>query len=305
MTQDSDTLSTAALDYSVLCDLVECLVCKEIVTKTPLYQCEAVCHTSIICQDCNSKLKVCPICKMTIGKRLRNRFAESLIDKLSKNCQFIERGCHHQLFGPENLINHINECNFRDFACPNKSCPIKIMKKDVEIHRISCEYKIVNCTNSHLGCKNSDCRFKIERHQKHCQFNLTKCDGCTKKFTQIELKRHKRQCPFKIVKCPNFPCKVTCKKLFMDSHKNACDFEIIPCTNVMNGCLIKLTRKKLSHHLKKCQFKRVNCINKNYGCQETYYPKNEKYHKCEFISCPFLIFGCQYKGPFKTFHKSK
>ena len=46
--------------------ILECPVCLEVPTSTPIYRCD---NGHILCKECRNKLKTCPECRIRLGNK--------------------------------------------------------------------------------------------------------------------------------------------------------------------------------------------------------------------------------------------
>lgn len=140
MATSKDSIQISA--QSVMLDL-ECLICMEVPTKAPIYQCE---EGHILCEECYELRKggenTCPTCKVTLSG-IRCRMAEKLLSKLPSRCRYSNgnsNGCEVELMS-DDLAKHEKVCSHRPIACLDLQCreEIKIMDfvKHLEEHEIT------------------------------------------------------------------------------------------------------------------------------------------------------------------------
>ncbi len=107
---------------------LKCPVCFKFPRDPPVYQCS---NGHIMCTSCHDRLSDCPICRIKLEGKIRNRVAEKLLEKIPLSCQFEEEGCLVVLKKTELRI-HEKECEYRAVICP--CCNDKIMFSDIAEH---------------------------------------------------------------------------------------------------------------------------------------------------------------------------
>ncbi|CAG2056765.1 unnamed protein product [Timema podura] len=92
-------------------ELLACPICYESMAP-PIFMCMNGHHT---CQNCRLKVSACPTCKCLLGD-IRNRFAETIAEKLTYLCRYVKRGCRERL-SIADKFTHEEECASRPCIC--------------------------------------------------------------------------------------------------------------------------------------------------------------------------------------------
>jgi len=102
--------------------ILECPVCLT-TPKNPdkIHLCS---NEHIICDDCHSRVKTCPLCRSDFVNT-RNTLLKQILSVLPKFCPNEEKGCDFETRDNE-IEGHVKSCKFRPIDCIYKSCNEKI-----------------------------------------------------------------------------------------------------------------------------------------------------------------------------------
>lgn len=150
--------------------------------------------------------------------------------------------------GAYNFITglHKDFCPKFPMQCPNVSCTAEIFREDIDEHRKTCQYEMVEC-----------------------------CNGCGSAFQRRQLNNHmSKKCTHRTVKCQY--CHITGKHLIIyGEHKEKCTKLPVPCPN---KCNVHVPRDDLTKHTEVCPMKLIPCDYFNVGCEKTINLKDQKMH---------------------------
>ena len=107
--------------YEDIRSRLECPVCLKTIRSTPIKQCI---NGHIHCNDCHSKLEICPICREHLSNT-RNLFAEQTLMKMPILCKFQDEGCHEICLFPK-MEKHEKICKYRLVECISPICNERI-----------------------------------------------------------------------------------------------------------------------------------------------------------------------------------
>ena len=98
-------------------DELECVVCLDIPSSDPVYQCD---HGHILCNFCHETLTKCPVCDVKLGST-RCLVVEKVLAKCRRPCEFNNYGCDIQLANPSREA-HLKLCIYKPLQCPSLNC---------------------------------------------------------------------------------------------------------------------------------------------------------------------------------------
>jgi hypothetical protein len=101
-------LPVESLERTTIENLLRCPLCAQ-VPQVPILMCENG-HTT--CEPCSTKSPICPYCDGGLTK-MRNVFAEKLLQQFRGPCKFAIQGCPLILGGPAELHGHLERCFYR------------------------------------------------------------------------------------------------------------------------------------------------------------------------------------------------
>ena len=142
---------------------------------------------------------------------------------------------------------HIDLCPKFPMQCSNSNCTTVVFRKDVDEHRKTCPYEVVDCCN---GCGLEFQRQKLNNHNKKCSHRTVKCQYChiTGKHLFIQ-GEHKEQCPKLPISCPN-KCNARIPRDDSTKHADVCPMKSIQCEYFTVGCEKMIILKDQKMHNK-------------------------------------------------------
>ena len=153
------------------------------------------------CEKCHQELtQECPTCRSK-DKRVQNRMAEKLIEKIPFSCQFAPHGCQVEL-AQSDLKKHEETCTFGNLKCSFSTygCPEKMAKTKLGEHEADCGYQIVACSYQDQGCKTFMRKSDIKKDHEMIYRDLLPCkyqeQGCGEKKLFKELEDHEKDCKY-------------------------------------------------------------------------------------------------------------
>jgi len=108
---------------------LECLICMEVPSKPPIYQCEEGHILCEVCYDDRMKVnKTCPTCNVALAG-IRCRMAEKMISKLPTRCKYSGDGCDVELMSDELPKHEVN-------------CPVGQCVKTIDCFELLCKDEV-------------------------------------------------------------------------------------------------------------------------------------------------------------------
>jgi hypothetical protein len=164
----------------------------------------------IFCSDCIekflSKSSFCPIDKKPLTKKklVKPSFINKTLQKQKVFCKNSDCGC--LWIGERNDFDkHIKEsCEFQKISCTNKGCKEEIAKRDLNKHKLECEFEAIQCPY----CSDlSESKDALEGHFKVCKKFVVLCfQNCGIKVLREELETHiTSNCINTLVECQFYP----------------------------------------------------------------------------------------------------
>jgi hypothetical protein len=80
---------------------------------------------------------------------------------------------------------HVKICPNATITC---SCKITLLRKDVPLHKETCDFTIISCSNK--KCIYQFSRKDMDYHKSQCEFELVKCQHCEKETQRKDLLSH-------------------------------------------------------------------------------------------------------------------
>jgi hypothetical protein len=120
----------------------------------------------------------------------------------------------------QELTEHLNTyCARQIIQCPNNGCGSLFFREDVQLHLVTCDYRI------------------------------TPCEDCQVNIAFIVMKNHQEICPMFKLECPQ-GCGVLIQRKDIELHiQNDCLNTIIACPYAKFGCLTELTKREINEYL--------------------------------------------------------
>ncbi|EOA25740.1 hypothetical protein CARUB_v10019102mg, partial [Capsella rubella] len=111
-------------------DVFECPVCCEPL-KIPIYQCVS---GHLACTPCWERIEnICPSCQKLVGRQLRCRAMEKVLEVVTVSCPYAIYGCK-EIISYANLSRHEEMCLFAHYSCPMGGCNYTGFIKDLHKH---------------------------------------------------------------------------------------------------------------------------------------------------------------------------
>ena len=174
---------------------------------------------------------VCPIDKNIINKEFSPMILiKNIINSKETYCKNKEKGCNWQgLF--KDLPDHLNNiCPKEIIQCTFKECKERIERSQLELHKLTCEYRLV------------------------------KCEDCQNEFPYSVIILHKNLCNKMKIKC-NQNCGLILQRDLLKNHiQNDCPNTIVDCLFKKYGCEEKVFRKELRDKLNKNMIKHMSLV---------------------------------------------
>lgn len=219
-------------------------LCDKIVRKAFLVKHESICENALV------KCSYSEYCEEIIRKDLDNH--------LTQFCPFRPIHC---LLGCPAVLAYIELEEHISAVCPNallncpQECGANLQRKEIPLHFTQfCPNTSVLCPLSdYFGtvCAAQCLRKDLEEHKLTCNYRQVRCGniGCKEKVMYQYLQDHDDLCQYKPIQCLN-NCGAELLRKKLKKHKGVCELEIIECTYKIVGCAEKLMRKKFEEHLK-------------------------------------------------------
>ncbi|CAL0326674.1 unnamed protein product [Lupinus luteus] len=120
----------------------------------------------------------------------REKIAETFLKNVDLENKF---HCGMKMNSPEELSNHVGECNFRSVFCENEGCNARFCASHLEQHDSTCPFKIIPCEQR---CPDSLMRRDMDRHCiTVCPMKLVNCPfyvvGCRSAVVQCMIDKHR------------------------------------------------------------------------------------------------------------------
>ena len=183
-------------------------------------------------------------CGKILERRLLSNHEQGECSHRKIKCKYCyDVGAHNFITG-----KHKDLCPKFPMQCPNASCTAEIFRQDVDEHRKTCQYEMVDCCN---GCGLTLQRRQLNNHMsKKCLHRTTKCQYCqiTGKHLIIQ-GEHKEQCPKLPISCPN-KCNLHIPREDLTKHADVCPMKLIPCDYFNVGCKKAIFLKDQKMHNK-------------------------------------------------------
>ena len=152
------------------------------------------------------------------------------------------------------LQGHLDrECPEANLACPQE-CGARMMRKEVQTHcSEQCPNTTVLCPlSARLGavCGVGCLRKDLEEHRLTCNYRQVRCGsgGCKEKVMYMCMQEHEEVCGYVIVQCGN-RCGAEFLRKEIEKHRRVCELEEVECRYMSVGCKEKMVRGRWDMHL--------------------------------------------------------
>ncbi|XP_076833840.1 TNF receptor-associated factor 3 [Brachyhypopomus gauderio] len=178
------------------------------------------------CETCMVELlsKPNPVCPADLeplfsDKVFRDVCCQREILTLKVYCRSAKNGCKEQM-SLQQVMEHLNTCEYFEVPCPLGKCKEKIMRKDMA---------------EHLSRK--------------CKHRESTCEFCKHKMALTDLQKHKETvCPAFPVPCPNLCSFSSILRSELSSHQHDCPKAQVTCSFFRFGCSYKGLNQDLREH---------------------------------------------------------
>ncbi|XP_058017659.1 TNF receptor-associated factor 6 [Ahaetulla prasina] len=193
----------------------------------------------------------CPICLMALREAVQtpcgHRFCKACIVKSIRDaghkCPIDnEILLENQLF-PDNFAKR--EILSLTVKCPNKGCSQKMELRHLEDHQLHCGFASEKCSQ----CQGIFQKNQLQEHIKlECPRRQIACPNCAMCMPYEEKRVHDEICLLANVFC-EYCNTVLIREQLPNHYDNDCPTAPVPCTYSAFGCLEKMQRNDLAHHV--------------------------------------------------------
>ncbi|KAH3843633.1 uncharacterized protein LOC127877985 isoform X1 [Dreissena polymorpha] len=210
---------------------------------------DVILNAHIVCNVFNNFTLRCDKPECTFKCRANN-FQE--VHAHTRSCKFEWVQCSYckQKVFRKNMQKHEQrKCRFRRLKCSNEGCVYLTSLCDVESHKRSCVYQLVNCRNSINGCKAVHLKKDANQHKRKCDYETLMCNLC--KLFKLDFDSHHCQNSDKrtyIFSCENTGCIYEGSANDMIGHNLVCEFRKQTCRH----CSRLIPVGMLTAHTQEC-----------------------------------------------------
>ncbi|CAD8078026.1 unnamed protein product [Paramecium sonneborni] len=194
---------------------VKCPICYDILFDP---KCCSECEQAF-CEKClkkwidqNQVSPLCPCCRVNITKKRQKippKLLIALLNKLQLTCKNKNLGCTTIIFYEQLKKHEQQECLYVLIKCDNICCTERVLRKDLQKHKLVCQYEIIEC----IKCQQNEPRYKMEIHlQEKCPCRESTCKWCHSTMEYRDLLSHESDCPCGYEKCKNCNTKYSIDK---------------------------------------------------------------------------------------------
>ncbi|XP_026856119.1 TNF receptor-associated factor 3 isoform X1 [Electrophorus electricus] len=202
----------------------------------PKYCCES-CHLVLctprqtecghrFCESCIADLlsKPNPVCPADLQPLFKEKIFRDVcchreIMTLKVYCRSAKNGCKEQM-SLQQVMDHLNVCEYFEVPCPLGKCKEKIMRKDM-----------------------------VEHLNRKCKHRESTCEFCKHKMALTDLQKHKETvCPAFPVACPNHCSFSSILRSELSSHQHDCPKAQVTCSFFRFGCSYKGLNQDMREH---------------------------------------------------------
>jgi hypothetical protein len=233
---------------------------------------------SIFCRKCLNYNISCPICRGRIGStsiKALNRHLKTDFDNLSIKCGNAVNGCE-SVCTIGTFQTHLKTCLFAGVECGIPGCAEFMLRKNLEIHRSRCPFRLVRCEHCRTQVKAGE----LARHFETCPEFPVSC-----KFCSLTYQRSKEAAHY--IECAKYPCRCTLCPIVV-SRENLIHHNRHECAKRPTKCSFCseiMSLDILDHHVKSCPSVPMQCEH----CSEMFTRRLANIH---FAKCPEVLFAC-------------
>ena len=250
-------------------DLIICGICLDVLKK-PITACK---NGHDFCEECIDKSKTCPKCRASFEEGHKIRIPclrlQSIILKLEIACPKREMShpttkrarvetsqgeshankeicCDWKGSLSDYIEKHQNgECAFRQVACPFPGCGMKVLLRDLHLHKtVECKHRLIACDLCHAEMQYHELRYHKLRV---CPEAMTACGYCGEEMVRKNLGTKPEN--HSVDDLPGDQCinpKYT-------GHYSVCGQMLVKCDFHPFGCTELIKREDLDSHFLSCR----------------------------------------------------
>ena len=137
-------------------------------------------------------------------------------------------------------------------SCKNDGCDWQGPFDGLAAHYTSCNYRLVSCDNSAMGCPRKVAFGLMGQHLGRCEYAAVACQYCSQVVPKCKMNDHiKMYCgasPDHIIDCPE-GCGGKVLQSDMKKHiSQDCQAHVVPCTYQEFGCVYRGARSTIQTH---------------------------------------------------------
>lgn len=152
---------------------------------------------------------------------------------------------------------HTQDCMEFPVHCSN-GCKVRgIIRKDLNNHRQTCKYELMQCCHVSGGCNVKVKRCDMKDHlTKKCKLTKTECPYCGTSYAQNRYFCHEKLCEALPRTCPNKCGQQRLVRSTLKSHIRVCPLEEVQCKD----CNEIIKWENMQNHLdNQCQYREMTC----------------------------------------------
>ena len=166
--------------------------------------------------------------------------------------------------------NHHSTCDQYPLECVNKCGAKDIKRREMQSHRNACPLERMRCPFSSY-CRNGILRKDVESHKIDCDFRPHECEYCGhvgefytmsgngKKYWHVSGPSHYEQCEHYPLECINKCGTTKIKRNNMSAHCSTCPLQPLDCP--LGTHQRKILRRDMEQHkAEECEFRPYMCM---------------------------------------------
>ena len=163
----------------------------------------------VFCKACIKKVlqkkKECPMdCRrLQVAGLSRALVVENMMDKMRVLCPHAAQHTEGEDCGWVGKVSerqsHLDdECQYAEVPCPHDGCEVRVQRRVMIEHAVSCEQRVEECRR----CGEGRVFARHAQHRLRCPMVPVVCKpGCEKSFLRQDIKAHEQVCPEVPVEC--------------------------------------------------------------------------------------------------------
>ena len=151
---------------------LKCVICREYPDPIVIVQCVNQHNICTNCYENDSFSKQCPICRVSMEQKIRNRLAENIVGKLEKLCP--NEGCNQYIKRNKFKQHTLFECTYIQRLCKYSvfGCEFIGTEKKRQQHEEQCCNVNLDCALKQYKLLNAKCR-QFEKYKQQIINNET------------------------------------------------------------------------------------------------------------------------------------